>query len=72
MLEFYERLENRRHSELFRFTTDAQDNWMKPSGENKPPQSPDNRSKEEKEKSRKYWEAQPSYREIYLKRINES
>ena len=72
MSEFNERLENRRHSELFRFTTDAQDNWMKPSGDNKPPQAPVLRSEEEKEKYRKYWASQPSYREIYLKRINES
>ena len=72
MSEFNDRLERRRHSELFRFTTDAQDNWMKPSGDSKPPQAPDLRSEEEKEKSRKYWAAQPTYREIYLKRINES
>ena len=72
MSEFNDRLDRRRHSELFRFTTDAQDNWMKPSGDNKPPQAPDTRSEEEKEKSRKYWASQPSYREIYLKRINES
>ena len=71
-MEFNDRLERRRHSELFRFTSDAQDNWMKPSGEDKPPQSTDNRSEEDKEKSLKYWEAQPSYHEIYLKRINES
>ena len=72
MSEFNERLENRRHSELFRFTTDAQDNWMKPSGDNKPPEGPDTRSEEKKEKDRKYWEAQPSYREKYLKRITQS
>ena len=72
MSEFNERLENRRHSELFRFTTDAQDNWMKPSGEQRAPQGPDTRSEEEKEKDRKYWEDQPSYREIYLKRITQS
>ena len=65
-------LENKFIREQFRYTSDAQDNWMKPSGEDKPPQSTDNRSEEDKEKSRKYWEAQPSYREIYLKRINES
>jgi len=45
---------------------------MKPSGEDKPPQALDTRSEEDKEKSRKYWASQPSYREIYLKRINES
>ena len=72
MSEFNERLENRRHSELFRFTTDAQDNWMKPSGDNKPPEGPDTRSEEKKEKDRKYWAAQPSYREIYIKRITQS
>ena len=73
-MEFNERLENRRHSELFRFTTDAQDNWMKPSGEQRAPQGSDQdrRSEEQKEKDRKYWSAQPTYREIYLKRINQS
>jgi hypothetical protein len=65
-------IENKAIKEQFRYTSDAQDNWMKPSGEDKPPQLTDNRSQEDKEKSQKYWEAQPSYREIYLKRINES
>ena len=31
-MEFNERLENKQYRELFRYSTDAQDNWMKPSG----------------------------------------
>ena len=62
-------IENRFIKEQFRYTTDAQDNWMKPSGDQRPPQTPDSRSEEEKEKSRQYWASQPSYREIHLKRL---